>query len=344
MLPTGHLISRRYINSDSWIDTMSDTTLGQTNPNEDILAEKLAHPMPGWAPLFACLIMMGLGIVLVIAAIASGFGIIAIPGLLMVPAGFICLFGLMAIAPNNSRVLLLFGEYRGTVKESGFYWVNPFYSKKRVSLRIRNFETGSLATPEKKNEAGAIVQAKSRSAGRPSKVNDRDGNPIEISAVVVWKVTDTAEAMFEVDDYEHFVEVQSEAALRSLATRYPYDSEDHEQSLRGSTEEICSKLREDIQERLEKAGVQVIEARISHLAYAPEIASAMLQRQQAGAVVAARTRIVDGAVGMVDMALEHLKRDGIVDLNPEQRSALVSNLLVVLCSDRHAQPVVQTGS
>lgn len=157
-------------------------------------------------------------------------------------------------------------------------------------------------------------------------------------------MTDTAEVLFEVDDYQHYVEVQSEAALRSLATRYPYDSEDHEVSLRGSTDEICSRLREDIQERLQKAGVQVIEARISHLAYAPEIASAMLQRQQAGAVVAARTRIVDGAVGMVDMALGHLKRDGIVDLNDDQRSALVSNLLVVLCSDRHAQPVVQTGA
>jgi regulator of protease activity HflC (stomatin/prohibitin superfamily) len=250
----------------------------------------------------------------------------------------------MAIAPNDSRVLLLFGDYRGTVKESGFFWVNPFYSKKKVSLRIRNFETGSSSTPEQKDSAGKVLQAKGRTASRPSKVNDRDGNPIDISAVVVWKVTDTAEALFEVDDYEHFVEVQSEAALRSLATRYPYDSKDHEVSLRGSTEEICDKLREDIQERLEQAGVTVLEARISHLAYAAEIAAAMLQRQQAGAVVAARTKIVEGAVGMVEMALEHLQRDNIVDLDATQRATLVSNLLVVLCSDRHTQPVVQAGA
>jgi regulator of protease activity HflC (stomatin/prohibitin superfamily) len=175
-------------------------------------------------------------------------------------------------------------------------------------------------------------------------VNDRDGNPIDISSVVVWKVTDTVEALFEVDDFEDFVAVQSEAALRSLATRYPYDSDDDEVSLRGSTDEICDKLREDIQERLNDAGVTILEARISHLAYAPEIAAAMLQRQQAGAIVAARTKIVDGAVGMVDMALEHLKRDSIVELDPQQRATLVSNLLVVLCSDRHTQPVVQTGS
>ncbi len=306
--------------------------------------EKLIHPNTGWGALATCLGMMFGGLIIMISGVSSASGVVAVFGIAMIPLGFIGLFGLMAIAPNDSRVLLLFGEYHGTVKDSGFFWVNPFYSKRKVSLRIRNFETGSFSTPEKKNDAGAVVQAKSRSASRPSKVNDRDGNPIEISAVVVWKVTDTAEAMFEVDDYEHFVEVQSEAALRSMATRYPYDSEDHEQSLRGSTEEICSKLREDIQERLERAGVKVIEARISHLAYAPEIASAMLQRQQAGAVVAARTRIVDGAVGMVEMALNHLKRDGIVELDAQQRATLVSNLLVVLCSDRHAQPVVQAGS
>lgn len=306
--------------------------------------EKLLRPNTGWFALFACLGLILFGGFTLIAATAAGNGFFAILGVLMIPSGIIGMFGLMAIAPNDSRVLLLFGDYRGTVKESGFFWVNPFFSKRKVSLRIRNFETGSSSTPEKKDAAGTVVQWKSRSASRPSKVNDRDGNPIEISAVVVWKVTDTAEALFEVDDYENFVEVQSEAALRSLATRYPYDSEDHEQSLRGSTEEICSKLREDIQERLEKAGVHVIEARISHLAYAPEIASAMLQRQQAGAVVAARTKIVEGAVGMVEMALEHLKRDEIVELDATQRASLVSNLLVVLCSDRHAQPVVQTGA
>jgi regulator of protease activity HflC (stomatin/prohibitin superfamily) len=262
----------------------------------------------------------------------------------MAIVAFVCLFGFLAVQPNDARVLLLFGDYQGTVTESGFYWVNPFLSKKKVSLRVRNFETGSTNVAERKSEAGVVIQHKSRTSGRPSKVNDRDGNPIEISAVVVWKVVNTAEALFEVDDYEDFVGVQSESALRSLASRYPYDSEDHQVSLRGSTEEICDQLQSDIQDRLEKAGVEVIEARICHLAYAPEIAAAMLQRQQAGAVVAARTKIVEGAVGMVQQALEHLSRDKIVELDDERRAAMVSNLLVVLCSDRHAQPVVNTGT
>ena len=188
------------------------------------------------------------------------------------------------------------------------------------------------------------MEAKQRSAGKPSKVNDRDGNPIEISAVVVWQVVNTAEALFEVDDYEDFVAVQSEAALRNLASRHPYDSHDDDISLRGNTPQICDQLQHDIQERLEKAGVEVIEARISHLAYASEIAAAMLQRQQAQAVVAARTQIVEGAVGMVQMALDHLKKDGIIELDEERKAAMVSNLLVVLCSDRHTQPVVNTGT
>jgi regulator of protease activity HflC (stomatin/prohibitin superfamily) len=307
--------------------------------------EKTIVPQSGWKPLFVCLAVLPASIVLIlIGATTGGFGpLLIILGVLAIPVGFVGLFGLMAIAPNASRVLLLFGEYKGTVTETGFFWVNPFYSKRRVSLRVRNFETGSTTTPEQR-AGGQLVKARVQTAGKPSKVNDRDGNPIEISAVVVWKVTDTAEALFEVDDYEHFVSVQSEAALRSLSTRYPYDSENHEESLRGSTEEICDKLREDIQERLADAGVTVLESRISHLAYAPEIAAAMLQRQQAGAIVAARTQIVDGAVGMVDMALQHLKRDNIVDLDPQQRATLVSNLLVILCSDRHAQPVVQASS
>ena len=198
--------------------------------------------------------------------------------------------------------------------------------------------------PEKKNEAGQVVQQQTRTTGKPSKVNDRDGNPIEISAVVVWRVVNTAEALFEVDDYEHFVGVQSESALRSLSSRYPYDSEDHETSLRGSTDEISDQLQKDIQDRLGQAGVEVIEARICHLAYAPEIAAAMLQRQQAGAVVASRAKIVEGAVGMVQQALDHLSRDKIVEFDDDRRAAMVSNLLVVLCSDRHAQPVVNTGS
>jgi regulator of protease activity HflC (stomatin/prohibitin superfamily) len=254
------------------------------------------------------------------------------------------MFGFMAIAPNDSRVLLLFGEYKGTVKESGFYWVNPFFSKKKVSLRVRNFETGSHSTPERKDASGNVLTKAGHSPGRPSKVNDRDGNPIDISAVVVWKVVDTAEAMFDVDNYDDYVRVQSEAALRILASRHPYDSEDHETSLRGSTTEVSDHLKVDIQERLHRAGVEVIEARISHLAYAQEIAAAMLQRQQASAVVAARSRIVEGAVGMVEMALAELSQKGILDLDDERRAHMVSNLLVVLCSNSHTQPVVNTGS
>ena len=317
-----------------------------SSPSIPSTVETAVLPRAGWQPLIGFLACVITGpILVIIGAAMGGVGILFIlMGIVAVPVGVIGLFGLIAIAPNTARVLLLFGEYRGTVKKSGFYWVNPFLSKKKISLRVRNFETGSSTTPEQKNAQGIVTQHKSRSTSKPSKVNDRDGNPIEISAVVVWKVIDTAEALFEVDDFENFVEVQSEAALRSLATRYPYDSDDQEVSLRGNTEKICENLREDIQERLQKAGVQVLEARISHLAYAQEIAAAMLQRQQAGAVVAARTRIVDGAVGMVDMALDHLKRDNIVELSQDQRATLVSNLLVVLCSDRHTQPVVQTGA
>lgn len=314
-------------------------------------AEKTIQPSAGWGPLFGSLGAMVLAVVAFVWTIRfaderppllSG-GMVVVEALTVLVA-FICLFGLMAIAPNEARVLLLFGEYRGTARESGFYWVNPFFSKKKISLRVRNFETGSTTTPERKDAAGHVLSERTRTRGVPSKVNDRDGNPIEISAVVVWKVVNTAEALFEVDDYEDFVAVQSEAALRSLASRHPYDSEDHHTSLRGSTTEVSEQLCKDIQERLEKAGVSVIEARISHLAYAPEIAAAMLQRQQAQAIVAARTKIVEGAVGMVHMALDHLAQGQVIQLDEERKAAMVSNLLVVLCSDRHAQPVVNTGS
>ncbi len=313
--------------------------------------EKTFRPISGWFPLACSLGLMLAGPVIIAVAVnlASTLGglmtgVLVAMAIGSAIAGFVGLFGLMAVAPNEARVLLLFGEYKGSVLESAFYWVNPFYSKKRISLRIRNFETGSTTTPEKKDAAGQIVSQKIRTRGVPSKVNDRDGNPIEISAVVVWKVVNTAEALFQVDDYEDFMAVQSEAALRSLASRHPYDSHDHEVSLRGSTGDICDQLKIDIQERLEKAGVMVIEARISHLAYAPEIAAAMLQRQQAQAIVAARTKIVEGAVGMVQMALEHLSRDKVLELDEERKAVMVSNLLVVLCSDRHAQPVINAGS
>ncbi len=307
--------------------------------------EQTYQPISGWGPLFASLVGLILGPSLFIGSLATRHGgWITVAGALVAIASFISLFGLMAIQPNDSRVLLLFGNYRGTVRKSGFFWVNPFFSKKQLSLRIRNFETGSTHTHAQTNSAGQLIQAKSRTAGRPSKVNDRDGNPIEIMAVVVWRVVNTAEAMFEVDDYEDFVAVQSEAALRALATRHPYDSEDHEPSLRGNTQAISDQIRHDIQERLDKAGVEVIEARISHLAYAQEIAAAMLQRQQAHAIVAARTKIVEGAVGMVQMALERLASENIVEFDDDRRAAMVSNLLVVLCGDRHTQPVINTGT
>ena len=231
------------------------------------------------------------------------------------------LAGLFVVNPNEGRVLLLFGRYKGTVKDQGLHWANPLLTKRRISLRVRNFET------------------------EHSKVNDTEGNPIEMASVVVWKVVDTAEASFEVDDYVNYVHVQSESALRNLATLYPYDT--HEEgtlSLRGNTDEIAGQLKIEIQSRLHKAGVEVLEARITHLAYAPEIASAMLQRQQAGAIIAARTLIVEGAVGMVEMALEKLSNQHIVDLDDERKANMVSNLLVVLCSDKATQPVLNTGS
>ena len=231
------------------------------------------------------------------------------------------LFGLFMVHPNQGKVLQLFGQYRGTAKVQGLRWANPLLMKKAVSLRVRNFESSRL------------------------KVNDNEGNPIEIAAVVVWKVVETAEAVFEVDDYENYVHVQSEAALRNLATSYPYDAhDDHTISLRGHTAAVADHLKREIQERLSKAGVEVIEARISHLAYAPEIAAAMLQRQQAGAIIAARQRIVEGAVGMVEMALGMLSQKSIVALDEERKASMVSNLLVVLCGERGAQPIINTGT
>jgi regulator of protease activity HflC (stomatin/prohibitin superfamily) len=227
------------------------------------------------------------------------------------------------VNPNEGRVLQLFGQYVGTVRTPGLRWANPFYSKRRVSLRVRNFETQSRL-----------------------KVNDLEGSPIEISAVVVWKVVDTAQATFEVDDYDKFVTVSAESALRKLAMSYPYDAHDEgaQLSLRGNPHEIAEHLRREVQERLEMAGVQVLEARISNLAYAPEIAQAMLRRQQASAVIAARQRIVDGSVGMVEMALERLSQKNIVTLDEERKAAMVSNLLVVLCSESPAQPIVNAGT
>jgi regulator of protease activity HflC (stomatin/prohibitin superfamily) len=238
---------------------------------------------------------------------------------------FLMLFlfaGFFIVNPNEGRVLQFFGSYVGTSRKTGLQWLLPFYTRKRISLRVRSFESSHL------------------------KVNDKEGNPIEIGAVIVWKVIDTAEATFEVDNYESFVKVQSESALRNAATSYPYDSHDEEGviSLRGSTAVVADHLKEEMQQRLQKAGVEVIETRISHLAYAPEIAAAMLQRQQAGAIIAARQRIVEGAVGMVEMALDSLSKRGVVQLDEERKAAMVSNLLVVLCGEKAAQPVLNAGT
>ena len=240
---------------------------------------------------------------------------------LMIAVVTFLMAGLFMVNPNEGKVLQLFGAYKGTAKLQGLRWANPFLTKKKVSLRVRNFESSHL------------------------KVNDIDGNPIEIAAVVVWRVFETAEAVFEVDDYEHYVKVQSEAALRNLATSYAYDAHDDQHvSLRGHTGAVAEHLKREIQERLTKAGVEAMEARISHLAYAPEIAAAMLQRQQAGAIIAARQRIVEGAVGMVEMALDMLSTKSIITLDEERKAAMVSNLLVVLCGDRNTQPVINTGT
>lgn len=270
-------------------------------------------------------------VVLAIAQIGFGYAIFrsavafSVPGIIVFSLASvvvaICWAGLFMVHPNEAKVLQLFGKYVGTAHEPGLKWANPFYAKTAVSTRVRNFESGKL------------------------KVNDSRGSPIEIAAVVVWKVFDTAEALFEVDDYDEFVQIQSESALRNLSTTYPYEPHEGEgTALRSHPAEIAQALREEIQDRLEQAGVTVIEARISHLAYSPEIANAMLRRQQASAIIAARKQLVRGAVGMVEMALNELKQGQIVELDEERKAAMVSNLLVVLCGEESAQPVVNAGS
>ena len=272
---------------------------------------------------FLLLVLLGLlfGVGLFVYGADNKLPLIVLVAVLMLITCVVCLTGLYKVEPNQSAVLSLFGKYIGTVRTPGLRFNNPFFSKKKVSLRVRNFESGRL------------------------KVNELDGSPIEIAAIVVWEVSDSAEAVFNVDDYESFVQIQSEAAIRAMATSYPYDQhEDGQISLRSHPVEISQRLKEEIQDRLAQAGITVIEARISHLAYSPEIAQAMLQRQQAGAIIAARQKIVEGAVGMVEMALSELSKKGVVELDEERRAAMVSNLLVVLCSDRATQPVVNTGS
>jgi regulator of protease activity HflC (stomatin/prohibitin superfamily) len=287
-----------------------------------MLQEKVAKSWSGWVMVGVLLAVLAGSIVM----LASSSDVQETAGLIAAVVAVLALdglgwFGFTVVTPNTARVVLLFGKYLGSIKTPGFWWVNPLTTRRMVSLKVRNFESGKL------------------------KVNDHIGNPIEIAAIVVWRVVETAEAVFQVDDYEHFVHVQTESAVRNLATSFPYDAhEERELSLRGSTSEVSQRLRQEIQDRLATAGVEVIEARISHLAYAPEIANAMLRRQQATAVIAARQKIVEGAVGMVEMALELLSSKHVVELDEERKASMVSNLLVILCSDRDAQPVVNAGT
>ena len=283
--------------------------------------EKELRGLSGWAMVFVVLAVGGASFAAFVAGIRGREPLVALAAVLVLAIDCTALAGFAVLNPNEARLVTLFGVYSGTLRQPGFWWVNPLTTRRRLSLRIRNFESGKL------------------------KVNDHDANPIEIAAVVVWRLVDTFEAAFNVDDYENFMHVQTEAALRNLATSYPYDAHDDELvSLRLSAGVVAERLRDEIQERLSKAGIQVIEARISHLAYAPEIAGVMLRRQQAAAVIAARQKIVEGAVGMVEMALLELNRKGVVHLDEERKAAMVSNLMVVLCSDRGVEPVVNTGS
>jgi regulator of protease activity HflC (stomatin/prohibitin superfamily) len=285
-----------------------------------MIRERDYAALPGLPMALLLLAVMGLLIyALVTGERASVFRIVSLAFALLLD--IFLLAGLFVVNPNEGRVLQFFGDYVGTAKKAGLRWANPLFTKKRISLRVRNFESGRL------------------------KVNDQEGNPIEIASVVVWRVVDTAEAVFQVDDYQNFVKVQTESALRNMATSYKYDAHEEDQmSLRGNTNEVAEHLKKEIQDRLAQAGVEVMEARISHLAYAPEIAQAMLQRQQAGAIIAARQRIVEGAVGMVQMALDMLSQREILELDNDRRAAMVSNLLVVLCGDKATQPVVNTGT
>jgi regulator of protease activity HflC (stomatin/prohibitin superfamily) len=285
-----------------------------------MLKENVFSGLSGWT-MVAVLLIVGVLAISTIVNVETLPAALVAGAVLVLVADLVGWRGLTVVNPNTARVVMLFGRYHGTIKTPGLRWVNPLTTRRFVSLRVRNFESSKL------------------------KVNDHIGNPIEIAAIVVWRVVETAEAMFQVNDYEHFVHVQSESAVRNLATTFPYDAhEEKELSLRGSAAEVSVRLRQEIQERLATAGVEVIEARISHLAYAPEIANAMLRRQQATAIIAARQKIVEGAVGMVEMALEQLSAKRVVTLDEERKATMVSNLLVVLCSDRDAQPVVNAGT
>ena len=283
--------------------------------------EQEIRGVSGWTMVVVLMAVLAAAVYMLVQSARDLDPLVIVSVIIVIALDLACFGGLTVVNPNQAKVVTLFGVYKGSIKTAGFWWFNPLTARRRLSLRVRNFESGKL------------------------KVNDHDGNPIEIAAVVVWRIVETFEAVFNVDDYEHFVHVQTEAAVRILATTYAYDAhEDGSLSLRSSVAEISERLRHEIQERLAKAGIDVIEARISHLAYAPEIAGAMLRRQQATAVIAARQRIVEGAVGMVEMALDEISRKGVVHLDEERKATMVSNLLVVLCSERGVEPVVNTGT
>ena len=285
------------------------------------ITEKSGNKLNGFLMLFVSVVLLALDIYLLVMGINArnpSFLWIFIPVFIIF---FLIWFGFAIVQPNDSRVLILFGKYTGTIRDSGFWWVNPFTIKTHVSLRIRNFNSEKI------------------------KVNDLHGNPIEIAAVVVWKVVDSARAIFDVENYEQFVDIQAETAIRSLASEYPYDTNEGEkESLRSSPTEVAENLQKELQSRLEVAGVEIVEARITHLAYAQEIAQAMLRRQQAQAIVAARFKIVEGAVGMVENALRALSEQKIIDLDEEKKAQMVNNLMVALVADREAQPVINTGT
>jgi regulator of protease activity HflC (stomatin/prohibitin superfamily) len=287
-----------------------------------MIREREVSTLPGIPLALLFIVLQGLSIWILVQGINDENLALMIGGGVANLAIVFLWVGLFMVSPNEAKVMQFFGDYAGTVRKPGLRWANPFFTKKKVSTRIRNFDSDKI------------------------KVNDTHGSPIEIAAVIVWQVVDTAEAVFEVDDYENFVQIQSESALRGLATRYPYDLGDDEVgvALRSQPDEVANQLVADVQARLDKAGVRVVEARISHLAYASEIAGAMLQRQQAAAIIAARRRIVDGAVGMVEMALSQLSERGVVYLDAERRATMVSNLLVVLCSEKSTTPVVNAGT
>jgi regulator of protease activity HflC (stomatin/prohibitin superfamily) len=310
---------------------------------EGAFHETAFRPFSGWLMLPVWLGGLLLAVAIFVHGVRTQTAGAIVAAVAVAVVMLVCSAGFFVVNPNEGRVLVLFGHYRGTVRKIGFHWTNPFTFKRRVSLRVRTFETGSQTSGPVVDGQGKVLHEGTRSR-HPIKVNDLDGNPVEIAAVVVWRVVDTAEALFAVDDYERYVEIQSEAALRNLASHYHYDSpEPGGTSLRGSTELIGARLKDELDGRLGGAGVEVLESRISSLSYAPEIAAAMLQRQQATAVVAARQKIDEGAVGMVELAMQSIHEKRLADFTPEQKAEMVTNLLVVLVSERGAQPVVQTG-